>query len=258
MKKIILMLFSTVFLNSAFAQEEPYLLNAHYIEVEGDVGAFIKANNEFYKKMAQLAVEDGKWEGWQMWQSYTNQNQFVFFHHFKNPKQFEDWNWDWTSDKNVKKARVQRPDESAFKMIGGSMEVYQMISTALSGTDSEYFIMNEYKAPNWINFIENNKLWGELYVTPQLEKNPGLNWGFGMTVMNNHTENNKMINYNGVSWDGFPSLADLINAQAYSEGKWDSDVNFQAFSKAVNELDLGDFSDAKKQSVWRVLDTSWN
>lgn len=36
MKKIILMLFSAVFLNSAFAQEEPYLLNAHYIEVEGD------------------------------------------------------------------------------------------------------------------------------------------------------------------------------------------------------------------------------
>ena len=77
MKKIILMLFSTVFLNSAFAQEEPYLLNAHYIEVEGDVGAFIRANNEFYKKMAQLAVEDGKWEGWQMWQSYTNQNQSI-------------------------------------------------------------------------------------------------------------------------------------------------------------------------------------
>ena len=79
-----------------------------------------------------------------------------------------------------------------------------------------------------------------------------------MTIMNNHTENNKMINYNGVSWDGFPSLADLINAQAYSEGKWDSDINFQAFSKAVNELDLGNFSDAKKQSVWRVLDTSWD
>ena len=118
--------------------------------------------------------------------------------------------------------------------------------------------MNEWKAPNLISFIENNKLWGELYVTPQLEKNPGLNWAFGMTVMGNHSENDKMINYNGISFDGYASLADLINAQAYSDGKWDSDVNFQAFSKAVNELDLGDFSDAQKQSVWRVIDRSWD
>jgi len=258
MKKIIFMLLSITLLNFAYAQEQPYLIRAHYIEVEGDVNAFIKANSEFYKKMAQLAVKDEKWDGWQMWQSNTNQNQFVFFHHFKNPKQLEDWNWDWTSDENVKKARVKRPDQSVFKMIMGSMETYQLISTALSGTDSKYFIMNQYKASNWNSFIENNKLWGELYVTPQLEKNPGLNWGFGMKVVGNHTENGKMMNYNGVSWDGFPSLADLINAQAYSEDKWESDANFQAFSKAVNELDLGNFSDAKKQSVWRVLDTSWN
>ena len=47
-----------------------------------------------------------------------------------------------------------------------------------------------------------------------------------MTVKGNPTENDKMMNYNGVSWDGFPSLADLINSQAYSEGKWESDVNF--------------------------------
>ena len=79
-----------------------------------------------------------------------------------------------------------------------------------------------------------------------------------MTVVGNHTENDKMMNYNGVSWDGFPSFADLINSQAYSEGKWESDANFQAFSKAVNELDLENFADAKKQSVWKVLDTSWN
>ena len=67
-----------------------------------------------------------------------------------------------------------------------------------------------------------------------------------MTVKGNPTENDKMMNYNGVSWDGFPSLADLINSQAYSEGKWESDVNFLAFSKAVNELDLGNFADTKK------------
>ena len=51
-------------------------------------------------------------------------------------------------------------------------------------------------------------------------------------------------------------LADLINSQAYSEGNG-IDENFQAFSKAVNELDEN-FADAKKQSVWKVLDTSWN
>ena len=258
MKKIILILFSIVFLNTAFAQEEPYLMQMHYIEVDGNIDAFIKLNKEYYKKLAELAVEDGKWDGWQMWQSRTNDNQFVFFHHFKNPKQYEEWDWDWGSKENIIRAGVKMPEDSDFKMIGGSMEVFQIISSALSETHSEYFIMNEWKAPNLISFIENNKLWGELYVTPQLEKNPGLNWAFGMTVMGNHSENDKMINYNGISFDGYASLADLINAQAYSEGKWDSDVNFQSFSKAVNELDLGDFSDAQKQSVWRVIDRSWD
>ena len=50
MKKVIFMLLSITFLNFAFAQEQPYLIRAHYIEVEGDVNAFIRANNEFIKK----------------------------------------------------------------------------------------------------------------------------------------------------------------------------------------------------------------
>ena len=45
MKKIILILFSIVFLNTAFAQEEPYLMQMHYIEVDGNIDAFIKLNS---------------------------------------------------------------------------------------------------------------------------------------------------------------------------------------------------------------------
>ena len=66
---------------------------------------------------------------------------------------------------------------------------------------------------------------------PTIGKNPGLNWMWHDCIAGNHTENDKIMHYNGISWDGFPSLADLIISQAYFEGKWESNANFQTFSK---------------------------
>ena len=49
------------------AQDEgPYLIRLHVVEVEGNIGAFIQANREYYKPLAAKAVEDGKWAGWSM------------------------------------------------------------------------------------------------------------------------------------------------------------------------------------------------
>ena len=61
------MLLGITLLNFAYAQEQPYLIRAHYIVIGGDVKALIKTNNEFYEKMSQLAVKEEKWDGWQMW-----------------------------------------------------------------------------------------------------------------------------------------------------------------------------------------------
>ena len=40
------------------AQDEgPYLIRLHVVEVEGNIGAFIQANREYYKPLAELPHE---------------------------------------------------------------------------------------------------------------------------------------------------------------------------------------------------------
>ena len=41
------------------AQDEgPYLIRLHVVEVEGNIGAFIQANREYYKPLAAKAPKD--------------------------------------------------------------------------------------------------------------------------------------------------------------------------------------------------------
>ena len=139
MKKIFFLLLGFVYLNLVNAQDKPYLIRLHYCEVEGDIEAFIKGSQEFYKKLAKLAVEEGKWDGWQMWQSQNHKNQFMFIHHYKNPKQFESWNSsDWLSESSQKKVKVKYPDHSNYKIkFPRGYELFQITSTVLSGTQSD-------------------------------------------------------------------------------------------------------------------------
>ena len=76
--------------------------------------------------------------------------------------------------------------------------------------------MNEYSTSNVVNFTKNNQLWGQLYVTPMLENNPKMNFAAGIKIDGEIV--NSAINYNAISFDGFSSLTDLINAQAYFAG----------------------------------------
>ena len=79
MKKIIyLLLFAIPFLNLN-AQDDtpsPYLIRMHVLEVEGNLGAFIQANRNFYKPLAKQGVKDGKWAGWGMFRSFSDGNIF--------------------------------------------------------------------------------------------------------------------------------------------------------------------------------------
>ena len=84
MKKIIYLLLLAIPILSLKAQDDspsPYLIRMHVLEVEGNIGEFIKANKEYYKPLSKQAVEDGKWAGWAMFRSFSKRNIFVFFHH---------------------------------------------------------------------------------------------------------------------------------------------------------------------------------
>ncbi len=256
MKKLIFILFGIICLNAALAQDEPYLIQMHYVEVEGDVESWINYELEYNRKLAKLAVDDGKWDGWQMWQSRNNYNQFIFFHHFKNPSQYEELIWDWTDEKNAKRIGLKEPETpEIINWKGDRLELFQITSMALSGTQSEYFIINEYSTPNPMIFVKNNELWGEMMVEPKLEQNPGMNFAAGIKLLYDGTNE---VNYNGISFDGFSSLTALIENQAYSEEWNNSNGELQTFIKAANEAELSNFADNKKSSVWQVLGSTWD
>ena len=56
-----------------------------------------------------------------------------------------------------------------------------------------------------------------MVVKPQLDDVDGLNWAFGIKLMDNHWEDGKMASFNGISFDGFDSLNSLMKANSYNE-----------------------------------------
>ena len=192
-----------------------------------------------------------------MWQSQNNYNQFIFFHHFKNPSQFEKFpGWEILNDINAKRIGLKKPESPNVNWKGSKpMELFQLTSFQLSGTQSEYFIINEYSTSNLMIFVKNNQLWGEMMVKPKLEQNPGMNFAAGIKLLSDNTDE---INYNGISFDGFSSLTALIENQAYSEEWNNPNGELQAFIKAANQAKLSNFADDKKSSVWKVIGSTWD
>ena len=61
-----------------------------------------------------------------------------------------------------------------------------------------------------------------------------------------------LVNHNSISLDGFLSLIDLINAQAYEDKKWNtSKVALQPYLKELENMVLSDFADEKKSTIWK-------
>ena len=150
MKKVLFLLALT-FSFTIYAQDGPYLVRTHEIRVEGNVAAFIEAQKTYYKKIAEDAVDRGKWAGWACFQSITDPNNFVFFHHFNSPEQLENLKpMEIWSNEIPKRLGLWQPDSSSYTVNGtfASQHVYQIGGNVLSGNPSNYFYVNLFKANN--------------------------------------------------------------------------------------------------------------
>ena len=258
MKKLLIILsfcFSIQFL-LAQNDSEPYVLRFHYMEISGNQNEFIEANKTYFKKLAKQAVKDKKWAGWDMMQSVTEPNQFLFIHHFNSPEQYENAEGIF-SDDVAQKLGLKTPDWNAWQAKGNPYEFWQIISNGVGKINSSYFIKNEFKFTDVQKFIENNKLWGEMVITPQLDDVKGLNWAFGIKMINNHWEDGEMVDFNGISFDGFDSLESLMKANAYNENPTPNKL-IEKFSEEIQKRKINDFAKARKTSVWKVIDNTWD
>jgi len=67
-----------------------------------------------------------------------------------------------------------------------------------------------------------------------------------------------MVNYNGISFDGFPSVEALLKSVTYIDNSSNSNKYLDTYMKGIEEKQLSSASDARKQSIWKFIDDSWN
>ena len=260
MKKLIILI--VLFIGAfGFAQEGPYLIRTHEIRVEGNVAAFIDAQKTYYKAIAKDAVDRGKWAGWVCFQSVTDPNNFVFLHHFNSPEQLEKLNpMDIWSNEIPKRLGLSQPDSSSYSADGtfASQHIYQIAGSILSDDTSNYFYMNLFKASNGSKFSGNNELWGKEVIKPQLGEgdNPN-NWAYGFRLTNpNWNQNEGMLSFNGISFDGFKSLSSILNNAAYNPDAKPNKYQ-QNFNEKATKMDVADGFQEIHRTLYRVIDDTW-
>ena len=242
------------------AQDEgPYLIRLHVVEVEGNIGAFIQANREYYKPLAAKAVEDGKWAGWSMSRSVTYPSRFIFFHHFSSPEQYAKPKSIWGANE-AKELGLEQPDGSKWEMTTlRDLDLWQVNAAVFDNEPSKYFVMNKFKFSytDRKKFIDNNRAWGEYVVKPQLDSVDGYNWVCATLVTAGNFVDQESQIVNGISFDGFASIEDILHRRSYKETN-EPNPHFQKFQKYVSENDLTDFSSSVSSSIYQDLASTFN
>ena len=259
MKRFVLLFLFNIFILSA-QENEIFLMRFHEMEISGNQNEFISANKNYFKPLAAQAIKDKKWAGWQMLQSVTESNKYIFIHYFNSPKQYESFKGAF-SPEVAKKLGLEPPKWDSFDWkTTAPQEIYQVVMAMGGNSKSNYWIKNDFKFNDRQKFIENNKLWGELIVKKMQKEIKGMNWGFGINLTSDNFENGEAVSYNGVSFDGASTIAELLNNRSYQENQ---EVNesfnkiWQKFLKEIQKKELTNFSTAKRSTMWKLVDSTW-
>lgn len=261
MKKLIIV-FLLLHLSTHSQENDKYYFRMHYLDVSGNVGAFIKANKEYFKLLAKEDVKNGKWAGWSMLRSIREPSKFIFVHHFNSSKQLENiyTNGGLFSSETAKKLGLKNPDWSKWSWkVFKPYEIWERNGFVVDDEPSKFFILNHFKFKNKKKFIENNRLWGKMVVKPQLKDRNGFSWGCATILSYGEWDNGSWKSYNGMSWDGFGSLSEIIDGWSYNENETidDSAKYWKAFSDAIKKNDLGDVMIAKQSEIYEHIDSTW-
>ena len=81
---------------------------------------------------------------------------------------------------------------------------------------------------------------------PQQKENIAANWDFGIRLTNNHWEDGQMVNYNGISFDGFHSIEALLKSATYIDNSSNPNKYLETYMRVIEEKQLSSASDARK------------
>jgi hypothetical protein len=260
MKKFLLLLLLNISMLSA-QENEIFLMRFHEMEVSGNQSEFISANKNYFKPLASQAIKDKKWAGWQMLQSVTESNKYIFIHYYNSPKQYET-SKEVFSSAVAEKLGLKSPNMNSFEWkTTAPMDIYQVFSVAGGNSQSNYWVKNDYKSNDRQKFIDNHKLFAEIVVKQMQKDMEGFNHGAAINLTFEKYENGEAVSYNGVSFDGFASLEQLLTSRAYKENQetnktWEKIG--KKFGDEVEKKGASDFAAARKTTIWRLVDETWN
>tara|TARA_E500000331_G_C17088363_1_gene639946 strand:- start:238 stop:441 length:204 start_codon:yes stop_codon:yes gene_type:complete len=67
-----------------------------------------------------------------------------------------------------------------------------------------------------------------------------------------------MVTYNGILFDVFPSIEPLLKSVTYIDNSSNPNKYLETHMKVIEEKQLSSASDARKSSIWKFIDDSWN
>ena len=73
---------------------------------------------------------------------------------------------------------------------------------------------------------------------PQQKENIGANWDFSIRLTNNHWEDGHMVNYNGISFDGFCSIEALLKSATYIDDSSNPNKYLETYMNVIEEKQL--------------------
>lgn len=209
MKKILL-IFTLLFATESFAQENVWLLRFHIIDVKGNTGDFIKDQNEFYSKLAKVALDEGQWAGWQCLQSISMPNRFLFIHHFSSTEQLANANI-WSAE-NVAKTGLNPPAGDSYTTeTNNPMYIYQIQKTSFDSEQSTHWRINWHGFSDAAAYKKINDSWGDMVVNKIQKDVKAANWAYARLISNQNVKNGESQIYNGVSFDGYASMKDMLD-----------------------------------------------
>ena len=81
---------------------------------------------------------------------------------------------------------------------------------------------------------------------PQQKENIAANWDFGIRLTNNHWEDGRMVNYNGISFDSFHSIEALLKSATYIDNSSNPNKYLETYMRVIEEKQLSSVRDAAK------------
>ena len=73
---------------------------------------------------------------------------------------------------------------------------------------------------------------------PQQKENIRANWDFDIRLTNNHWEDGRMVNYNGISFDSFHSIEALLKSTTYIDYSSNSNKYLETYMRVIEEKQL--------------------